>query len=86
LFDQIGVFETRWQITPDIEWFARLDADGVPGATLPEVLLYRRIHETNLTQVSGPDLIKSELLQVLKQNMDRRRRRVSQESAETNGD
>ena len=80
LFDQIGLFEERWQVTPDIDWFARLAAEQVPGTELPEVLLFRRIHDSNLSQVAGPVLIKSELLQVLKQNLDRRRRRGSRES------
>jgi len=84
LFDQIGLFEPRWQITPDIDWFARLAAEGVPGAALPDVLLFRRIHETNLTQVAGPRLMKTELLQVLKHNLDRRRQRAAQEGGSTN--
>jgi len=47
LFDAIGMFEDRWQVTPDVEWFARLMAEDVPGAALPQVLLRRRIHESN---------------------------------------
>ncbi len=77
LFDQIGLFEERWQITPDIDWFARLAAEQVLGGELPEVLLLRRIHESNLSQVTGPSLIKRELLYLLKQNLDRRRQRDS---------
>ena len=82
LFDQIGQFENRWRVTPDVEWFARLDADGVPGVTMPEVVLRRRIHQTNLTQVMGPALIKHELLHVFKQTLDRRRR-GTRESGDT---
>ena len=85
LFEQIGMFEDRWRVTPDIDWFARLAAEQVPGAVLPEVLLYRRIHESNLTQVAGPSLVKTELLQLLKQNMDRRRRRAAPEGFDTHG-
>ena len=85
LFDQIGGFEPRWQVSPDIDWFARLAAEAVPGAMLPEVLLYRRIHETNLTQVAGPALIKSELLRVFKQNLDRRRRRAARPGRTSDG-
>ncbi len=83
LFEAIGMFEDRWRVTPDIDWFARLTAERVPGDVLSEVLLRRRIHESNLTQVAGPDLIKSELLHLIKQNMDRRRRGASPAGNET---
>jgi glycosyltransferase involved in cell wall biosynthesis len=83
LFEQVGLFDPRWQITPDIEWFARLEADAIPGGALPHVLLLRRIHDKNLTQVMGAPLIKTELLRLLKQNLDRRRRHAV---AEAHGD
>ena len=52
---------------------------------LPEVVLCRRIHESNLTQVAGPGSIKSELLRVPEQNPDRRRRRVERQGLASNG-
>ena len=73
LFDRLGGFETQWRIASDIEWFARLGDAALPGAELPEVVLYRRIHETNLSQRAGQQLIQDELLRVFKQRLDRRR-------------
>jgi glycosyltransferase involved in cell wall biosynthesis len=78
LFDQVGVFEMHWRIASDIEWFARLRDAHVPGVELSDVLLYRRIHDANLSQLSGPRLIQGELLQMLRQGL--RRRRAAQES------
>lgn len=85
LFDTIGLFEPRWQIAPDIEWFARLQDERVPGAALPEVVLYRRVHEANLSQLAGPRRIQGELLQILKLSLDRRRERAANGANAANG-
>jgi glycosyltransferase involved in cell wall biosynthesis len=73
LFSRLGGFGTEWQITPDIEWFARVWAEGVPSGVLPDVLLNKRIHAANLSTTTGPTLMRRELLHVLKQSLDRRR-------------
>ena len=73
LFRRLGGFGAEWEITPDIEWVARMQAEDVPRAVLPQVLLNKRVHETNLSTVAGPALIKRELLRLLKSSLDRRR-------------
>jgi glycosyltransferase involved in cell wall biosynthesis len=81
LFDRLGDFGTEWTITPDIEWFARAQADRVTFAALPDVLLNKRVHDDNLSTVMGPSLIRRELLRLMKRTLDRRRQNTAQPPA-----
>lgn len=74
LFDEVGFFEEQWEISSDIEWFRRVADAGVLHAVLPEVLLWRRIHDTNLSyRPPDPQAFPKELLTILKRSLDRRR-------------
>jgi glycosyltransferase involved in cell wall biosynthesis len=48
-FHRIGLFDSRFPIACDIDWFARLRDLNVPMATLPHLLIYKRIHQSNLS-------------------------------------
>lgn len=67
LFGQVGPFNTDLLGDP-LEWFMRVAEKGAIMELLPEVLVYRRMHQTNLSM--EPDA----LLQVVKASLDRRRR------------
>lgn len=81
VFDQIGVFETQYGVTVDIEWFARLKAEAVPGAVLPDVVLHKRVHESNLSSLAGWLEYQRHLPRLLKATLDRRRQRAAQSAA-----
>lgn len=48
LLREIGLFNVRLQIGEFIEWYARSKDKGVATCVLPEVLVRRRVHRTNL--------------------------------------
>lgn len=49
IFQQIGAFDERYRYSDDADWFLRAKDAGVPMAIVPEVLIYKRIHATNLS-------------------------------------
>ena len=72
LFDSIGIFDTRFVIAADVDWFARAKDDQVPMAILDKVLLYKRVHARNLS--SNAALNSQELLEIFKKSVDRQRK------------
>lgn len=48
-FLDVGPLATRWRVGEFIEWYARAEDAGLRHAMLPEMLLRRRVHETNMT-------------------------------------
>ena len=46
-FEQVGNFATGYSAANDSDWFFRAKAAEVPMAVLPDLLLRKRIHETN---------------------------------------
>jgi glycosyltransferase involved in cell wall biosynthesis len=49
IFDKVGLFNTNFRISEDVEWFSRVKDAGIPMMVVPEVVLYRRIHNANLS-------------------------------------
>ena len=76
MFDRVGRFDTRFTIGDDTDWFARAHAAGIAGAMLPDVLLFRRIHDRNHTGQTL-HLVQGTTLGILKASLDRRRRRAA---------
>jgi len=75
LFDEVGFFEEHWLISSDVEWFRRVYDRGIGSVLLPEVLMRRRIHATNLSYHSTDSMrFKREVLSILKTSLDRRRK------------
>ncbi len=48
IFDKVGLFNPDFSISSDVEWFSRMADAGIPRIVVPEVVLYRRIHDANL--------------------------------------
>jgi glycosyltransferase involved in cell wall biosynthesis len=73
-FDLVGRFDTSL-VFADADWFARAKDAGVPMAVLPQVLLYRRVHNDNLTYraiVEGQrDLLKTVARSIKRQRSTR---------------
>jgi glycosyltransferase involved in cell wall biosynthesis len=48
IFDIVGLFNADYSISEDVEWFSRVADANIPKMVVPEVVLYRRIHNSNL--------------------------------------
>jgi hypothetical protein len=68
LFDTVGQFNPQLRIGDDTDWFLRAAEQRAIMELLPEVLVYRRFHHTNLTRVRL-----SERVHIFKASLDRRR-------------
>ena len=74
LFDQIGKFNTDLKISADVEWFARAKDQNIPMTIIPEILVYKRVHNANSTlDASKARVLKHELLKSLKYSIDRQK-------------
>lgn len=80
LFDRIGKFSSEFTIADDVDWFARAKDHEVPMAIIPEVLLLKRLHNTNLS--SNAQVNSQELLELLKNSVLRKRQQPRQKSDE----
>lgn len=72
LFDTIGIFSTEFTYMEDIDWFNRAEQHNIPMGIIEEVLLYKRVHDHNVSydplKISR---INREILYLLKQSIDR---------------
>jgi GT2 family glycosyltransferase len=72
VFEQVGGFDPDYRIGSDFEWFTRAKDAGIPMAILPRVLLYRRIHDSNLS--CQPQARCASLLRMFQASIVRQRR------------
>ena len=71
VFERAGMFETTWKVGADLDWFLRAKEKNARVSILPEVVLRRRIHETNTGIVNNR--YANQRLHILKAALDRRR-------------
>ena len=71
VFEDVGAFDTAFQVAADVDWFLRARESGFDFAIIPEVVLHRRVHDRNLTREDA--LNRREHLLVMKRCMERRR-------------
>jgi glycosyltransferase involved in cell wall biosynthesis len=69
-FDLIGLFNTELALAADVEWFAKARDAHVAADCLPQVLLHKRIHDSNS---SNNDPESKELLAVMRKSIERKR-------------
>ncbi len=67
LFDRIGRFSSDFVIGCDVEWFVRAKDNNIPMAIIPKVLLYKRLHNTNLS--GNVQVNRQELFKIVKQSI-----------------
>jgi glycosyltransferase involved in cell wall biosynthesis len=81
VFEVIGGFDTSWAISSDIDWFARAKDRGLNLGVIPYVMLYKRVHDTNLSYLDArTHHFNREIVGLLKHSLDRQRaRRLSME-------
>ena len=74
LFGIVGRFEATWKVASDIDWFARLKDSGRRTVVIPEVLIHKRIHDSNLSYgAATTTVINDEILQLLRRSIVRQR-------------
>ena len=62
IFDKVGLFNPNYKISEDMEWFSRVKDASIPMMVVPEIVLYRRIHDTNLSyqlKASGSTVLRA---------------------------
>jgi len=71
-FDRVGPFATDLRLAEVVDWYARATEAGLKGLTLPEIVLERRLHNTN----SGvrEQHARLDYLRVVRASMERRRK------------
>ncbi len=75
VFSHVGGFDPRLGVAEDFEWVARAKDAGIPMAILPDVLLFRRIHEANISLVRFEEHDTKRLL-IFKESIERKRRKA----------
>jgi len=70
-FDRVGPFDTQWKLGEFIDWYLKAMEAGLNSAMLPELVLGRRIHQTN-TGSRDRDFRK-DYVRIIKASLDRRR-------------
>lgn len=73
LFATIGQFNAAITHADDTEWFLRASDSGAKMEMLADVLLYRRLHQTNISRVRAANS-REQYLHMIKNTLDRRRR------------
>lgn len=71
-FERVGPFSTALRVGVTVDWMARGSEAGLRHASVPQVVLERRLHTQN-NGLRQRDF-RSEYLQVLRDSMERRRR------------
>ena len=67
----VGPFDCTLPLGEFVDWIARAHELGLREATVPDVVLHRRVHAANHTLLHGGDLV--ELTRVLRRALERRR-------------
>ena len=73
-FETVGHFNIALKHADAAEWFLRASECRAIGELMPDVLVYRRIHQTNQSRVMAA-ASRDEFLELLKTVVDRRRHR-----------
>ncbi len=71
LFQALGGLDPTLSVAEDVDWFARAKDAQIPSAVLPQVLLHKRIHQTNLSVTSPQN--DQNLLTLLRRSIQRKR-------------
>jgi glycosyltransferase involved in cell wall biosynthesis len=72
-FDLVGLFDPRYSIGCDADWFARARDLGVAAAVVQRALVRKRLHGRNLS--TAADVNRQELFEVARRSLARQRER-----------
>ena len=79
IFDKVGLFNTDYIISSDVEWFSRVKDACIPMMVVPEIVLFRRIHSTNLSYQLKVGDRNPILLRALRESVRRKHTKISNE-------
>ena len=71
VFDKIGHFDTMYKNAKDVDWFIRAREGGIKMKTMSEIVLFRRLHDSNRSYETKNRT--SEFLRAVKSSIDRKR-------------
>ena len=71
-FEITGRFNPAYSIGCDADWFTRARDGGLPAAEIPQVLLYKRLHQQNLS--TNAALNRQEMFRIARESIRRKRR------------
>lgn len=71
VFHQVGPFETQWRVGEFVSWQAKATDMGLPMAMLPEVVMERRLHATNMGRTERAH--SQDYLRIVRAALERRR-------------
>jgi len=80
VFDLVGMFSEDFSIACDVEWFKRAKDRNIPTFIIPKILLYKRIHNRNLS--SDVNTNRREVLSIIRQAVRQQRLRKTGTSHE----
>lgn len=72
VFERIGPFRTEYEIAADIDFFKRLRDSGLRCAVVPEALIHKRMHDSNLSHFQAQTM-NAEIIDLLRESVHRRR-------------
>ena len=78
VFDVVGGFSTEYRYADSLDWFTRAAECGIVVDLLPDVVLYHRVHDGNLSRQG--DASRAECVQIIRRALERRRARAAQAS------
>lgn len=74
-FEQVGYFDSSFMYAKDVDWFIRAKEAGTRMGILPETVLLRRLHNSNMSY--DIEQRKVDFLRVVKASINRKRIRES---------
>ncbi len=69
---RVGPFRTEYAIASDVDWFKRLVDVGLRRGVVPEALIHKRIHDSNLTHFQAQTM-NAEMVDLLRASVRRKR-------------
>ncbi|MEE9190604.1 MAG: glycosyltransferase [Candidatus Neomarinimicrobiota bacterium] len=52
VFKKVGYFDSKVKFSLDVDWFSRVKDMHIPTAVIPEILLLKRVHDSNVSIIS----------------------------------
>lgn len=71
-----GLFATDWRVGEFLDWYSRALEQGLKALTMPQVMMYRRLHAHNMSRRLAH--ARSDFFKILKAKLDRERNTKNQ--------
>jgi len=75
VYDRVGSYDPAYRVGSDMDWFSRARDAGVNILMLPDILLYRRIHNGNLSRQI--DARAASMLRMFRASVERKRQKLT---------